>query len=115
MHRLSDNCARGVKEALFGGSGAVQLKVLAEAGEMYKSARLFNHVTLNPGCSIGYHTHEHETEFYYILKGEAVFNDNGAEMIFRAGDLGITGNGEGHAIENRSDEPMEMIALIVLE
>ena len=46
---------------------------------------------------------------------KAVFNDNGKEVIFRAGDIGATGYGQGHGIENRSDEPVEMIALIVSE
>ena len=114
MSTLSDNCAR-LEKNLFGGNGNVKMKVLATADQMYKSARLFNHVTLDPGCSLGYHNHEHETEFYYILKGEAVFNDNGTEVLFHAGDVGVTGNGDGHGIENRSNEPVEMIALIVLE
>ena len=114
MYKLSENCTRGEKVA-FGGKGTIQFKKLGEPEEMYKSASLFNHVTIQPGCSIGYHTHEHETEFYYILKGEAVFNDNGTEVLFHAGDVGVTGNGDGHGIENRSNEPVEMIALIVLE
>ena len=105
---------RGEKVA-FGGKGTIQFKMLGVPEEMYKSASLFNHVVIQPGCSIGYHTHEHETEFYYILKGEAVFNDNGTEVLFHAGDVGVTGNGDGHGIENRSNEPVEMIALIVLE
>lgn len=114
MYKLSENCTRGEKVA-FGGKGTIQFKMLGVPEEMYKSASLFNHVTIQPGCSIGYHIHEHETEFYYILKGEAVFNDNGTEVLFHAGDVGVTGNGAGHGIENRSDEPVEMIALIVLE
>ena len=115
MYKRSNDCARMVKSNAFGGNGDLDIKVLATADEMYKGARLFNHVTLNPGCSLGYHPHEHETEFYYILKGEAVFNDNGTEVLFHAGDVGVTGNGDGHGIENRSNEPVEMIALIVLE
>ena len=114
MYKLSENCTTGERN-IFNGKGNVQMKVLAKPDEMYKHARLFNHVTIQPGCSIGYHTHEHETEFYYIIKGEGVFNDNGTEVVLKAGDLGATGYGEGHAIENRSDEPMEMIALIVTE
>ena len=114
MYKLSENCTLGEKVA-FGGKGTIQFKKLGEPEEMYQSARLFNHVTIQPGCSIGYHIHEHETEFYYILKGEAVFNDNGTEVLFHAGDVGVTGNGDGHGIENRSNEPVEMIALIVLE
>jgi len=97
------------------GAGLVHAKVLAEADQMYRHARLFNHITVNPGCSIGYHTHEHETEFYYILKGEAVFSDNGAESVLHAGDITSTGCGQGHGLENRSDAPVELIALIVLD
>ena len=73
------------------------------------------HVTIRPGCSIGDHPHVHETEFYYILKGEGVFNDNGKEVVVHAGDICATGYGEVHGMENRSDEVLEMIALIVME
>ena len=35
--------------------------------------------------------------------------------VLGAGDIGITGYGQGHALENRSNEPVEMIALIIME
>lgn len=76
---------------------------------------MFAHVTIRPGCSIGDHPHVHETEFYYILKGEGVFNDNGKEVVVHAGDICATGYGEVHGMENRSDDVLEMIALIVME
>ena len=115
MYKLSENCTRMEKSQLFGGNGNVQMKVLATADEMYKGARLFNHVTLQPGCSLGFHHHEHETEFYYIIKGEGVFNDNGTEKIVHAGDICATGYGEVHGLENKTEEDLEMIALIVLK
>ena len=114
MYRLSADCPRGEKQVA-GGAGLVRMKVLAAPEEMYRSARLFNHITLDPGCSIGYHAHEHETEFYYIIKGEAVFNDDGKEVILHPGDIGATGYGQGHGLENKTDEPVELIALIVGE
>ena len=114
MYKLSENCTRGEKVA-FGGKGTIQFKKLGEPEEMYKSASLFNHVTIQPGCSIGYHIHEHETEFYYILKGEAEYNDNGTVVTVKAGDVTHTLPGEGHGITNVKDEPMEMIALILFE
>ena len=77
--------------------------------------RLFAHVTVDPGCSIGDHPHDHETEFYYIIKGEGVFNDNGKEIVVRPGDICATGYGEVHGLENRGTEPVELIALIVGE
>lgn len=114
MYQLSENCPREEKQA-FGGKGHIYAKILARADQMYRGARLFNHITLNPGCSIGYHTHEHETEFYYILSGEGVFNDNGTEVVLHAGDVTETGGGNSHGLDNRSDAPVELIALIVTE
>lgn len=114
MYTRSDQCSEH-DEPIRGGMGLIHKKDLASAEEMYGRVRLFSHMTVDPGCSIGYHTHTGETEFYYILKGEAVFNDDGAEVVLRAGDVGATGHGRGHSLENRSSEPVELIALIVLE
>lgn len=114
MYTLSENCPR--KDIrVWEGKGLIHVKDLTDKEGLYHHGRLFTHTIVDPGCSIGYHTHEHETEFYYIIKGEAVFNDNGTEVILHAGDIGATGYGEGHGLENRTDEPVEMIALIITE
>ena len=114
MYTLSENCPR--KDIrVWEGKGLIHVKDLTDKEGLYNHGRLFTQTTVNPGCSIGYHTHEHETEFYYIIKGEAVFNDNGKEVLLHAGDIGATGYGEGHGLENRTDEPVEMIALIITE
>jgi len=97
------------------GNGIVHMKDLATREQMYDHARLFSHITLNPGCSIGYHPHQHETEFYYILKGDPILNDNGTEVTLHPGDVSATGYGQSHALENRTDEVVEFMALIVLE
>ena len=114
MYQLSADCPREERQ-VGGGTGLVRMQVLARAEQMYHSARLFNHITLDPGCSIGYHAHEHEPVFYYILSGEAVFNDNGKEVVLHAGDVTETGYGQSHGMENRSTAPVELIALIVTE
>ena len=98
-----------------GGNGIARFKDLSNKEGLYGHGRLFSHIVLDPGCSIGYHEHQHETEWYYLLKGEAVYNDNGVEVPMHAGDLSITPHGEGHALENRSTEPVELIALIVMK
>ena len=114
MYTLAENCPR--KDIrVWEGKGLIHVKDLTDKEGLYNHGRLFTHTTVNPGCSIGYHTHEHETEFYYIIKGEAVFNDNGKEVILHAGDVAATGYGEGHSLENQSQESMELIALIVTE
>ena len=44
-----------------------------------------------------------------------MFNDDGKEVIVHAGDICATGYGQSHGLENKSSEPVEMIALIVME
>lgn len=111
---MSDSCPRR-ETRVQNGNGIIHMKDLATKEEMYGHARLFATLTIDPGCSIGYHCHEHETEFFYVAKGEAVFNDNGEERVIHPGDVCSTGGGAGHSVENRTGEPVELVALIVLE
>jgi mannose-6-phosphate isomerase-like protein (cupin superfamily) len=114
VHTSSEALPRE-KKSIQKGNGLIEVKSLATLEQMYGHARLFGHIRVDPGCSIGSHCHEHETEFYYILKGEAAFDDNGSEVVMRPGDLSATGYGQRHGLENRSLEPVELIALIVME
>lgn len=114
MYTVSENCPRkevNVRE----GKGLIQIKDLATAEELYHHGRLFAHIVVNPGCSIGYHDHVDETEFYYIIKGDPVFNDDGVEVVLHPGDICSTGYGASHGLENRTDTPVELVALIMLK
>ena len=97
------------------GKGIIHIKDLADKAAMYDHGRMFAHIVIDPGCSLGYHEHHHETEFYYIIKGEGLFSDNGKEVMVHTGDVCVTGFGQGHSMENRTEEPLEMIALVVME
>ena len=97
------------------GDGIIHMKDLTDREGLYNHGRLFAHITVDPGCSIGDHPHNHETEFYYIIRGEAVFNDDGKEIVVHPGDICATGYGQVHGLENRGTEPVELIALIVGE
>ena len=57
-----------------------------------------------------------EVEYYYILSGNAIYNDNGKEYYLQTGDLTYTPDGESHGIKNLSDtEKLQFIALVVKE
>ena len=114
MFTLDENCKRA-DVCVQNGKGLCHIKHLTDKEGLYGHGRMFAHVTVDPGCSIGYHDHQHETEFYYIIKGEAVFQDDDKEVLLHAGDIGATGYGQSHGLENKSSEPVEMIALIVME
>ena len=55
------------------------------------------------------------TEYYIILKGKGIVNDNGLEKEIFTGDVIITGNGAKHSIRNISNESLELIAVIILD
>lgn len=114
MMTFGKDC-KTVETCIQGGKGVCRIKHLTDREGLYGHGRMFAQVTIPVGCSIGDHPHTGETEFYYILKGEGVFNDNGTQVTVHAGDICATGYGEVHGIENQSDEVLELIALIVQE
>ena len=100
------------KERMRDGEGIARLTYLLDAaGE--KNARMFAEVTLKPGCSIGYHKHDSETEYYFILSGIGTVNDDGKETPIKQGDSIITGNGASHSIKNTGTAPLVFHAVIV--
>lgn len=101
---------------MFNGDGEAQLHhILHTNEEMYNKGRVFSHVTLNPGCEVGWHIHHGDGETYYILKGEADYNDNGTVVKVGPGDVTFVDDGEGHSIKNNGTEPVELIALILFK
>ena len=53
------------------------------------------------------------SEIYYIIEGDAIYNDNGTEVALHAGDTAICPDGSWHAIKNVSDKPMRFLATII--
>lgn len=101
------------RDSAIEGTGKVILKHLINGPEeLNGKGRTFAIITLNPGCSIGFHKHEGDSELYYILKGTAEYNENGEIRTVKAGDLTICPEGEGHGMTNHSDEAVEFVALI---
>lgn len=54
-------------EQMAGGKGHVLIERLLGEKELDGKCRMYAKVTLEPGCSIGYHEHHKESETYYIL------------------------------------------------
>ncbi len=113
MVRKSADMKSDIRENLRGGKGKLTFTHMFEADEMMGKARLAAVVTIQPGDSIGEHTHGPDAEFYIITKGSGIVNDNGTMCDVTAGDVMFTGGGDMHSIENNGDSPLEMIAIVV--
>ena len=96
------------------GNGETEMrKILNSVEELYGKGRMFNHMILAPGRSIGEHRHEGDNEIFYFLKGSGVYTDNGTPVRVFPGDTAICNDGDTHSLVNDGDEPLEFIALIL--
>ncbi len=102
-----------IRENMRGGQGKVTILKHLPAETMQGKARLCATLILDPGCSIGFHEHAEEYEIFIVQKGCGIIDDNGKREEITPGDAIFTGGGEGHAVENTGDEPMEITAVIL--
>jgi quercetin dioxygenase-like cupin family protein len=100
-------------ENMRGGNGTVEITNFVTPEDLNNKGRLFANITLRPGCSIGYHVHENESELFYVIKGSVIYNDNGTECALCAGDVMVCPAGTGHAIACDGEETAEVCAVIV--
>lgn len=113
MIRKGAEMGRLEKFEMRGGKGTVHMTQILQENEFMGKGRLFNRITLEPGCSIGRHDHHGEAEIFYILSGCATADDNGVPVRLEPGDMFYTADGGSHAIANEGSEPLEFIALIL--
>jgi mannose-6-phosphate isomerase-like protein (cupin superfamily) len=113
MVKRSSEMEREVRERMRDGAGETEIIHVFKKEQLRGKTRLFARLRLRKGCSIGYHVHEGEEEIFYILCGRAIVTEDGARAEVGPGDAVLTGGGGGHAIENREEEPVELLAVIL--
>ena len=105
-----------VKEDLYGPNGPVYFYHVISEEEFLGKGRMIAKIVIPKGSAIGIHTHEGETEPYYILKGKGDFtNPDGSVQTVGPGDCCIINPGESHGIANPYDEDLEFMAIIYYE
>lgn len=93
----------------------LKLKRILGEKELNGKCGLYAEVTIEAGCSLGYHEHHGESETYYILKGMGDYHDNGNVRPVTAGDVTFTSDGCGHGLVNTGSEDLVFMALIILD
>ena len=106
-----------IRENVRGGNGKAIFEHVVSTEELNGHGRLFAKIRLEPGASIGWHQHVHDTEPYYILEGKGIFVDNdGSRTEVGPGDVCYIDPGQSHAIENASsDKELVFMALVYNE
>lgn len=99
-----------------GGQGVVHFDHILETDQMYGKNRVYAKVTLQKGCSIGYHGHQGDGEDYYVIKKTATIDDNHERIItLQPGQHFFTPSKKGHSLTNLKKEELQVMALIIYE
>lgn len=104
-----------IEEHLCGGEGRVLINELLAEKQLRGKCGLYAEITVEPGCSIGYHVHNQESETYFVLSGEGEYDDNGTTRTVKKGDVTYTPDGCGHALKNTGDQNLVFMALIIYD
>jgi len=102
-----------IRENARGGEGQIAFHHLVEKELLAPHSRLLCKTVLQPGNSMGYHKHEGEGEFFYILSGVAKITEDGKEVLLYPGDTLFTPSGGSHGVEVAGDEALEYIAIVL--
>ncbi|MDO4286597.1 MAG: cupin domain-containing protein [Eubacteriales bacterium] len=100
-------------ERLRGGEGEIIRQTLIAPEDSCGKFKMCAKLTLNPGCTIGAHSHMPDAEFCWLLDGELLIQDGGEEHIVKPGDAWICGDGASHYTKNVSDRPATFLAVVV--
>jgi len=114
IYRTKNELEKTPIEGCMGGNGTVWMeKLLTGQEEMMGKGRAYVRHTLNPGVSIGIHTHEGEMETMVIVRGKAVHTINGQKQYLEEGDIIAAQPGDSHGIAQTGDEPLVLIAQVL--
>ena len=93
-------------EHMLGGEGTIYLRrFMDDAGKIML-------VRVQPGCSIGMHTHETSSEVCYILSGCAKVLYDGKVLPLEPGVAHYCPKGHSHSVFNDGDEEMTMYCVV---
>ena len=96
-------------DAFKGGEGALNAKMLADELNKILMGRL------EPGSSIGLHTHEDSSEIMYFISGTGKVIHNGTEEAILPGDCHYCKKGESHTVINNGCEDLIFFAVVPMQ
>lgn len=96
-----------------GGKGRVILQPILGPEQLGDKCRVYVKATLEPGCSMGTHTHIGDGESYHILAGKGLYVEDGKSLVLAPGDSVFCPDGYSHSFENVGNENLVFMALII--
>lgn len=101
-------------EIVHEGKGLCKNATVVTEDEIDAPVRFINYAVIPPSCSFGLHQHGNDNEFYIILCGEGVYQQNGVETKVKKGDIIMNAPFATHGIANTGKSNMEVLVFEVV-
>ncbi|MFP4106359.1 MAG: cupin domain-containing protein [Phycisphaerae bacterium] len=111
IYRSEDATVREI-DGCHDGNGVLHCNELFKSGDSDAPGFRFVHDSIvDPGVTIGEHTHTDDEEIYFIASGSGTMRIDGKDQPVAAGDICITRPGHSHSLENTGQVPMHLIVI----
>lgn len=95
-----------------GGHGLLHCtEMLADYKKIGAGFKYIHDNVLEPGASIGEHTHSNDEEIYVILSGSGTMKVDGKVETVGTGDVCLTRHGHSHDLTNTGKGPMTFLVI----
>ena len=84
-------------------------KIIFALEDFDEKGHLLQVVTIPPNTRQRLHSHDQQTEVFYILEGEAIIRINDVEYPARPGDAFICSPGDVHNVWNKTDREFRLL------
>jgi len=84
-------------------------KIIFSPDDFDEKGHLLQVVTIPPNTRQRMHSHDRQTEVFYILEGEATITINNVDYPARPGDAFICSPGDIHNLWNRTKEDFRLV------
>jgi mannose-1-phosphate guanylyltransferase/mannose-6-phosphate isomerase len=79
------------------------------AGDGYQ----VKHIVVNPGAAISLQRHQHRSEHWTVIRGQAFIHCDGNEFVLDINESTFIPQGSKHRLSNRGSEPVEIVEVQV--
>ena len=95
------------------GIGSLLCRTILREGDAPLAIRFVHDDLIEPGASIGEHTHTDDEELYLVISGHGTMIMDGVRTPIGPGDASLVTPGHSHGLINGPDEPMRLIVVCV--
>ena len=84
-------------------------KIIFSLKDFDEKGHLLQLVTIPPHTRQRMHSHQEQTEVFYILEGQAILTINGVDYLAQPGDAFICSPGDVHNVWNKIDKDFQLV------